>query len=83
MIYGVMFAVCGTLGDVGDVTDGFDARGIKLEFPPQPVSVSTPILVKCVAPNKETHEWMMSRLHDNDKVSAPYPFFYDVDTKGE
>ncbi len=81
MIYGVMFTVCGTLGDVGDVTEGFDDRGIKLELPPQPVGAFTPILVKCTAPDKETHEWMMGRLQDNDKVGASYPFFNDAETK--
>ena len=78
MIYGVMFAVFGTLGDVSDVIEGFDVKGIKIELPSQPVDAFTPILVKCFAPDKETHEWMMERLHDNDKVSASYPFFYDV-----
>lgn len=82
MVYGAMFTVCGTLGDVDDVTEGFNTRGIKLELPPQSVSVCTPIIVRCIAPDKETHEWMMKRLQDNDKVGASYPFFNDMETRG-
>ena len=81
MIYGAMFTVCGTLSDIYNVTKGFDVKGIELELPLQPVSVSTPIIVRCVAPDKETHEWMMKRLQDNDKVGASYPFFTDAETK--
>ena len=32
MIYGVTFAVCGTLGDVYDVTKEFEAKGEKFNF---------------------------------------------------
>lgn len=81
MIYGVMFTVCGTFGDVDKVTKGFDDRGIRLEFPSQIVDILTPIIVKCVAPDKETHEWMIKRLYGNDKIGALYPFFSDVETK--
>ena len=81
MIYGVTFAVCGTLGDVYDVTKEFEAKGITLKLPSQPVDAFTPILVKCVAPDKETYEWMVERLHENENVSEPYPFFYELDIK--
>lgn len=78
MTYGVMFIVNGTLGDIDEATKGFEDKNIKFIFPPQDVGLFTPIIVKCVTPDKETQEWMIERLQDADKVGGITPFFEEV-----